>query len=340
MPSRVKILLAISALLITTLACSRILGEGLPETKIPESIVTDVPLTEEEPALEISRACPLIMDQIMKKAASGGDGAEENLLDKEVYLVSYIVSGDEISDPAFEAVGTDLQDEQNDFATHQQVWEYFSALIPADQRETVAVFSIVTDGRGGNLAAVSQIQANANRWDLQVDIADLGNTYDLTFTLLHEFGHLLTLGPDQVPPSDAVFNNPENNDIYLQEVSACPNYFPGEGCANPDSYINAFYSQFWTDIHDEWNEINLEEDEDSRNEKLDSFYLKYQDRFVTGYAATSPEEDIAESWSFFVLGPEPSGDTIADEKILFFHQYPELVELRANILSNLCAVFP
>ena len=29
----------------------------------------------------------------------------------------------------------------------------------------------------------------------------------------------------------AIFNNPEDDDIYFQEVSACPNYFPGEGCA-------------------------------------------------------------------------------------------------------------
>jgi hypothetical protein len=143
-----------------------------------------------------------------------------------------------------------------------------------------------------------------------------------------------------MPPSLAVFNNPDDNNIYLQEVSACPNYFPGEGCANSDSYINAFYDQFWVNIHAEWNKINLEEDKDKYSEKLDAFYQKYQDQFVTDYAPTNPEEDIAESWAFFVLGPKPTDNTIADEKVLFFYQYPELVKLRANILSNLCLAFP
>lgn len=55
---------------------------------------------------------------------------------------------------------------------------------------------------------------------------------------------------------------------------------------------------------------------------------------------TNPEEDMAESWAFFVLGPEPAGDAIAEEKVLFFFHYSELVELREQILSNLCVSFP
>lgn len=336
---RLKILLAVSVLLISTLACATILGEDAPEIASPEPIVTEVPFVEVVPTIEIAASCPAIMDQIMGVAASGNDGGDENLLDEEVYLVSYIVSGNEISDPSFEDVDADLQDQQNDLATHQQVWDYFSALIPADQRQEVAAYSIFTDGEGGTLAAVSQLESNANRWELQVDSADTDNYYDLTFTLVHEFGHLLTLGPDQVPPNLTVFNNPNDDDIYFREISACPQYFPGEGCANPDSYINAFYDQFWMGIYEEWNTINLEEDEDAYAEKLDAFYVKYEDQFVTDYAVTNPEEDIAESWSFFVLGAQPDSDTVAEQKVLFFYQYPELVALREQILSNLCVAF-
>jgi hypothetical protein len=49
---------------------------------------------------------------------------------------------------------------------------------------------------------------------------------------------------------------------------------------------------------------------------------------------------MAETWAFFVRGSEPIGDTIAGQKVLFFYQYPELVELRAQILNNLCVSFP
>jgi hypothetical protein len=51
-------------------------------------------------------------------------------------------------------------------------------------------------------------------------------------------------------------------------------------------------------------------------------------------------EDIAESWAFFVLSPKPALDSIANEKILFFYEYPELVELRTKILKQICVKFP
>ncbi|NJN80268.1 MAG: hypothetical protein HC797_07255, partial [Anaerolineales bacterium] len=75
-------------------------------------------------------------------------------------------------------------------------------------------------------------------------------------------------------------------------------------------------------------------------EQLDDFYYKYEDQFLTDYAVTHPAEDIAESFSFFIFSSQPAGNTIAEEKILFFYQYPELVELRTKILNNLCVSFP
>lgn len=74
------------------------------------------------------------------------------------------------------------------------------------------------------------------------------------------------------------------------------------------------------------------------------------EKYVTEYAASSPEdggEDIAESWAMFVYGDtEYAGDadddgeldvvepgSVAAEKVAFFEDYPELVELRADILN-------
>ncbi len=339
MRSKIKIIIASWVLLLSTLACVTLMGEDLPQTDPAVLPAVQQPSTD-IPATQTADSCPVITDQIIALAVSGGADVEENLLDTEVTLVTYTVSGDELADPYFESVSSDLQDEQDDEQSQQQVWDYFTSIIPFEQREIIAEYAIVTDGQGGTLAAVSQTYTDPELWSLQVDIADTANYYDLTYTLVHEFGHLLTLGSTQVPPSLAIFNNPEDDDIYFQEVSACPNYFPGEGCATPDSYINNYYNQFWVDIYDEWNEVNLEEDDDIYYEKLDEFYYKYEDRFVTSYAATNPEEDIAESWTFFIFSPQPAGDTIAEQKVLFFYQYPELVELRANILSDMCASFP
>lgn len=340
---RTKILIGISALLFFTLACVTLMG-----TPTPDSESSSIPMTEEA-AAEIPTTsepilCTALTDEIINIATSASDNVDDSSTssanDEGTLLATYTVDGNQISDPVFESVSSDLQSLQDDTQTQQDVWNYFTQLIPLENRAILSEYSINTDGVDNILASVAQTGTDSNKWALEVDLADTADYYNLTFTLVHEFGHLLTLGPNQVPPSEAVFNNPDDNDIYLQQVSACPNYFPGEGCANSDSYINAFYDQFWTDIHEEWNTINLEEDEDLYYSKLDDFYAKYQDQFVTDYAPTNPEEDIAESWAFFVLGPKPEGSTIAEEKILFFYQYPELVQLRENILNRLCTAFP
>jgi hypothetical protein len=353
MNSKIKIILTSFLLLFLLIACAPLSDEDYYEDESYDSLESEEyeeyeEYEEEEYVAETdaevpfsgeSMSCPVITDQIMDLAVYGGEG-EEDLLDEELVLVSYTVDGDEILDPAYEDVPDDLLEQQEDTELHQQLWDYYMALVPAEQRETIAEYAITTDGVGGTLASVAQTTYDPNLWVLNVDVADTTNYYELTYTLVHEFAHVLTLGPDQVVPSLAVFNDPEDNNIYLSELSACPNYFPGEGCANADSYIDDFYYEFWEELREEWDPINLEEDEDTRTELLDEFYSQYEDRFVTSYAATNPEEDIAEAFTFFVFSSQPAGDTIAEEKILFFYNYPELVELRAMILNNMCTSFP
>lgn len=345
---RLKLILALSALLLSTLACVTLFGEeSTPEDSTAPGEETGLgpPPT---PEVRVEAACPVITNQIIEANTPvdlSNDTARDfnNAPDEEdetTYIVTYLVSGDEIGDPYYENIPADLQDEQDDAAAHQGLWNYFTALIPLEYRPTIAEFSIMTDGEENVLAAVAQTYDDPNLWALEVDIADTDDYYYLTFTLIHEFAHLFTLAPDQVAPSLPIFNNPDDNDIYLDEVSACSTFFPGEGCSNPDSYINAFYEEFWTDIYDEWNEINLIEDEGKYYDALDEFYARYEDQFLTDYSVTHPAEDIAEAFGFFIFAEQPGGDTIAEQKILFFYQYPELVELRGEILANTCAIFP
>jgi hypothetical protein len=158
--------------------------------------------------------------------------------------------------------------------------------------------------------------------------------------LIHEFAHLLTLNSTQVPPSLEIFKHPTDRTTYFHELAACFTYFTGEGCSNPGSYMDDFYNQFWLDIYDEWNKIEFETDSEEYYQEMEAFYAKYEDRFVTDYAVTRPPEDIAESFTFFVLSPKPDGKSIAEQKVLFFYNYPELVTLRETILKNVCENFP
>lgn len=252
-------------------------------------------------------------------------------------LMTYTIQGNKIENPVdgsnFPAW---LKPFQQDHESQQKVWDYFAALIPSDQRKYLTEFHVFSDGEDNTLAMVTQTETDMNAWALEVDIFDAANAQDLTDTLIHEYGHLLSLNPSQVIPSKRIFDNPDNYDIYDGEAYVCENYFPGEGCSLPDSYINQFYERFWTKIEPEWIAIDEIESDYDYEAALDRFFKKYQDQFVSDYAVTDISEDFAESFSVFILEPKPTGDSIADQKVLFFYEYPELVQLRTQIGHNLC----
>ena len=45
---------------------------------------------------------------------------------------------------------------------------------------------------------------------------------------------------------------------------------------------------------------------------------------------------MAEAFATFILEPQPNDELIAEQKILFFYDYPELVELRQYIIQGIC----
>lgn len=346
-----KLGLLITMLLFSTLACRAATRLIIPDTPTPQPIPTITRTTTPVPTLTptftptmvtYEASCPLVVSQIMKDSISTDPfvhGNEEISEEDVTYMARYTVVGDELKTPLFYPVRDSLKDEQEDRASHEEIWSLFRQLIPAERRTVLQGFTIFTDGEKNYLAAVNQAERNPYKWDLNVDIIDSTEETTLVYTLLHEYGHLLTLTGEQVEVSVDLYLHPNDPDVYQQEADACPQYFTGEGCSNPDSYVNVFFARFWTDLYTEWLEIDEEENERRRENKLDLFYDKYQDQFLTDYAPTSPIEDIAESFTFFILTPKPELTSIASEKILFFYEYPELIELRKNILENICAEF-
>lgn len=339
--STIKLFLWMLPLLLLTWACRAATDLAAPETSPPTPLsLTSISPTETTAFTsmnEVEASCQITLHDIIDTANDPGGIYEA---DKEWHLVTYQVTGDEISEPVFKAVPIDLKEEQEDSLTQQKVWDYFAALVPEEHRAMVSEFSVLTDGTNNILAAVSQTQEDPTKWTLEVDIADSADTSKLTFTLLHEYGHLLTLNADQVPPDLAVFNNPGDPTVFNHEVSLCPNYFTGEGCSNADSYINRFHLRFWSGIIGEWNAIDQIDNEKLYLEKMTEFQNKYQDQFVNEYAARNPVEDIAETWVYFLLTPKPDGNSIANQKVLSFYEYPELIEIRSQILERLCTIFP
>jgi hypothetical protein len=265
-----------------------------------------------------------------KAAGQGG-------LTSAVTLVTYPVKGDELGAPQYsDEAPASLSALQHDEQAQRRIWDYFTAIIPAAQRDAISYYILATDGRGGMLASAEHFSGTSSTWALLVDPADAARPRDLTFTLLHEFGHLLTLNSSQVKADQAVLMHPDDLNVFEQEAAGCPTYFASGGCSLPDSYINQFYDQFWTRILDEWKTVNAARKKSNYLALLSHFYAKHVTQFVSPYAATSPEEDMAETWSAFVLNRKPADDSIAHRKVLFFYGFPELVELRTQIIDNLC----
>jgi hypothetical protein len=325
------ILIVIAAMVSVACIC-------MPSTLLEYLISTEEPASQPGPATEspmgINTAC---QDQLADIITSiGYSNVDEEPMDTEYTLVTYRVSGDNITAPEFDNIPAKLLPYQENTASQEQLWQFVVDVVPYEYRQEVKYFLVFTDGVGGALGAVEQT-ADPNSWMLEMDIQDANNFNDLSTTLVHEITHLFTLNTSQVETDWPVFNNPDDSYAYEQGDAACDTYFTYEGCSHPDSYINQFFQRFWPDIYSQWVELNNETGQGSLENKLYDFYGQYADQFVSDYAATSPEEDIAESFMYFVFAPKPAGDTIAEEKILFFYSYPELVALRSQMMASLCA---
>ena len=223
------------------------------------------------------------------------------------YIAAYQINGDNISKIDENNIGQGwMQDELK----HREMFEKYTQLIPADQRGAITQFQVI-DGQGGLYGYVYPLNADLSEWamGLAIDAAYSGGVLDadgeISYTIIHEFGHVLTLNNNQLDAGN----------------SNCSTYNPGEGCSNPNAYINLFYNNYWADIYDEHQSLSAER-----------FYEKYQSRFVTDYAATNPVEDITESFTKFVIdNNKATGNTIADQKVNFMYDFDELVMLRDYI---------
>ena len=206
----------------------------------------------------------------------------------------------------------------DDLSIYDKMWERVALIIPDAYENMIVKFEITTDGVDGSMAYVYNEDSSLKTWTISLDPADVvqsnGNlTSDFDATVIHEFGHLLTL----------------NN--YQMDSSAKNTYVAEEGTLKEDSYLNLFYAEFWEDIMDEYRStVGNDPDENAY-----LFYDDHMDMFVNDYAAVNPEEDIAESFCAFVLENKPTGSLIKDQKVAFFYQFEELVEIRDTIRSNI-----
>lgn len=192
-----------------------------------------------------------------------------------------------------------------------KVWDFLCSILPLESRQKIAQFNLFTDGCSNVLAYTSPIHQDGitdnTRFSINIDYYDV---YDengvprdwskLTNTIIHEYGHVLLEDETQV-------------DLSVGTDTHDPAGFI-EG-----SFRKNFYDTFWSDI----GATGVND------------YELHPTNYVSRYGANYFHEDIAETFAIFVLGDFPEGDTVAEDKIRFFWENPEMTELRAAIRENL-----
>ncbi|WBW97098.1 hypothetical protein [Oceanirhabdus sp. W0125-5] len=208
----------------------------------------------------------------------------------------------------------------SDMKKYDLLWERVKRLVPKSYLNRISKFNINTDGEGGVLAYVYGVDDNGEKWSMSIDKKDAINedgkldNSELNNTIIHEFAHILTL----------------NNSQMKKEINnESKTYTTDEGTTTEKAYLNKFYNKFWKNIYNEWQKA--QESEDAR----EAFYDKYEEQFVSDYAPTNPEEDIAESFTHFVTQDKPKGNSVKEKKMLFFYEFDEAVKLRNEIRENL-----
>jgi len=297
----------------------------------------DPTLVEDEKT--ITKANAIFVDGEFTGCGRGYD-AEPSFFDITYYQVE---NGDITLYENLE-VPDEIRKWQDDTNKHEEILSHLSQIVPPKYMDEIAWVTIFTDGVEWQEMDVWPDE-ETERWDFVIDIQEyycLGslNKESLTRTMIHEFGHMITLGESQVSIdyelADAWFKEGDFKQLFVEREQQCSQTFmTHSGCSKPDSYINTFMQKF--EIGKFSDSLNYQETMYSNEwlKKLDDFYSKHETGFVTDYAASDAHEDIAESWTAFVLKEKPDPNTIQDKKILFFYDYPELVEVRDYIRNNL-----
>lgn len=214
---------------------------------------------------------------------------------------------------------TDEGTEPDDEA--EKLWSLFSG-VAGDRAHDIQGFVVYDAPESDTMAAVWPAD-DLTTWNAQVNTAWASDEQELDQTLVHEFGHILTLSTGQL-------------DEFAEE---CPTLQLSYGCAEDGSYVLGFYDDFWADYG-----ADAPTEEGASDDEIAAFFRDNGsfETFVSEYAATSVVEDVAESWAEYVLAENPgytaeddSGEQVWSHKLRYFEQFPELVAERDRIRESL-----
>ncbi len=234
-----------------------------------------------------------------------------------------------------EAEDVDFGWTRNKQTEEYKIWNIFASFAGKDFiKKNVLAYITFRDPDDGTLGVVWRADTREPSWflGLNVNAADFGNQKwerDMVITLLHEYGHLLTMNKSQIKY------------IKKKEYTCATGMSKTKfGCALKKSYMSAYMTDFWSteDIAHAASVRSLSGKK--ARAAVKKYFKAHPDDFVSQYAANGPEEDVAESFTDFILQAKPLTEIKEkDRKMLFFYRYPELVTLRTTMRSKIAPYF-
>jgi|GEM_PF-1720134 len=253
-------------------------------------------------------------------------GQENNTLSQDnTVRPSYDFGDDEEYAAVYDVVNGSLRERDGDVdsALDEDIWELFEEVAGKEFVEDYVVEYFSFDNEEDDTEAYVQASDESiAHWRFAINRAGKegylkgDKEFDQTVfeTVVHEFAHILNFNPTQVDENVSRRN--------------CRTHYVAEGCPKGDSYYALFVERFWSEKDIE----GVEEDEDYAEE----LYEDNTEKFVSGYAATDPGEDFAETFAFFVSEQTAYGNDGRDggDKILWMYDQDDLVQWRSDILKR------
>lgn len=192
----------------------------------------------------------------------------------------------------------------------QRLWEKVEVLTPPQHLKYVTELSTFrehpTQSRGA-AAFTQQVSAYPRRFRLSFNAASERDEAFEWVIVAHEYGHVLANRGKQTQP-------------LLHRHDRCAGYFANNTCWRNGSLIDEWVKKFWT--QEQINSLQAVDRPLAQQGRCD-----HDAGFITRYAASSPNEDFAESFAAMVLGHQPNNEQ-EQARIDWLASVPELRQFR------------
>ena len=220
----------------------------------------------------------------------------------------------------------------DDKAKHHEMWETVKELVPEEWVSRLVGFEIIYD----SMVLGYVYPASRNRLDKWVLGLSVNYAYGssskyvekgwfnyiglLAQTIVHEFGHIITLNETQVNKSTSRWK--------------CQTFYNNveRGCFNSNSYLYGFYKDFWSSTSRGQPYLNF------HDSALDEFYSEHKSDFVSEYASVNYAEDIAETIRHFsaqnTINSSTESSTFALQKLNYIKEFSLFRKLKVFFRSS------